>query len=377
MTTTLPEHVPNGTVTQALTVPLTASQTPSQTATRTAQPASYPELVLTLPPRPAQPEPAAAAPVGKPVDKRVKALQRFALSITVFNLLGHLVLGFEQAPITPIVCVLFAYALDLLLETLDARATGRSPGYAGGWRAFGIYLLPTHISALACAMLLYGNETLWPYLFAVAIAICSKHFVKLRLNGRSKHFLNPSNFGIVVVLLIFPWVSIAPPYHFTNHTTNALDWLLPLGILMAGTMLNLGLTGKMPLILGWVAGFVLQAVVRWLVFDHALLAALAPMSGLAFVVFTNYMITDPGTTPFKRRNQIIFGLTTAAVYGLLVVSHVAFGLFFALVITCALRAGVLLAAPVVRPAAKRAWERITTTTARPAEHATAATGGAP
>ena len=36
------------------------------------------------------------------------------------------------------------------------------------------------------------------------------------------------------------------------------------------------------------------------------------------VLYTNYMITDPGTTPFSRRGQIAFGLTNAAIYGLLV-----------------------------------------------------------
>ena len=55
-------------------------------------------------------------------------------------------------------------------------------------------------------------------------------------------------------------------------------------------------------------------------------------------MFTNYMITDPGTTPQIRGHQVIFGLTCAAVYGVLVESGVVYGLFFALVITCALRA---------------------------------------
>jgi enediyne biosynthesis protein E5 len=329
MTTTLPERAPG--------------QSPVKSApTITTD-------VLATPPR----------TVAPPVDKRVKALQRFAISITAFTILGHLFLGFEQAPITPVVCVLMGYFVDLVLETLNARATGRAPGYAGGWRSLVIYLLPTHIAGLACAMLLYGNASLWPYLLAITVAICGKHFVKIKINGRYRHFLNPSNSGIVVVLLVFPWVSIAPPYHFTNNTTGGLDWILPLGVLMAGTMLNAGLTGRMPLIFGWVGGFAAQAVVRWLVLDHVLLAALAPITGLAFILFTNYMITDPGTTPFKRRNQVVFGLTAAAVYGVLVVSHVVFGLFFALAITCVLRAAVLLATPYLRPRLGQAVDRVT------------------
>ncbi|WP_187347071.1 hypothetical protein [Nocardiopsis sp. CNR-923] len=50
------------------------------------------------------------------------ALRMFATSITVFTVLGHLLLGFEQSPLTPIAVVLVAYAVDLALESLGARA---------------------------------------------------------------------------------------------------------------------------------------------------------------------------------------------------------------------------------------------------------------
>lgn len=276
-------------------------------------------------------------PPAPKVDKRVKALRRFGVSITVFNIVGHLVLGFEQSPVTPIAAVLTSYAVALLLEYLDCSARGTKPGYSGGLNNLVTFLLPPHITALACAMLLYGNSSLWPYLFAVVVANTSKYILRIRVADKLRHVLNPSNFGIVVTLLLFPWVGIAPPYHFTNFTTGTIDWLLPLGILMLGTMINAKITGKWPLILGWVGGFAAQAVLRWLILDHALIAALLPMTGVAFILFTNYMIPDPGTTPAKPRNQVVFGVVAAFVYGLLVVFGVVFGLFFALVITCVLR----------------------------------------
>ncbi|GAA1458409.1 enediyne biosynthesis protein UnbU [Nocardiopsis exhalans] len=304
-----------------------------------------------------QPPQSAAPPKA---DHRLKALRMFATSITVFTVLGHLFLGFEQSPITPIAAILFGYALDLVLETLDARAEGREPGYAGGLGKMVDYLLPTHIAGLACALLLWGNASLWPYLFAVAVAVSSKYLFRLSVRGRKRHFLNPSNFGIAVTLLIFPWVGIAPPYHFTNNTFGTVDWLISLGILMAGTMLNVNLTKRWPLILAWVGGFALQAVLRWLFLDHMLLAALMPMTGVAFILFTNYMITDPGTTPSKPRNQMVFGFTTAMVYGLLVSFNIVFGLFFALVITCVLRGLVLVGAPFMPGAAATAPPTVTT-----------------
>lgn len=299
----------------------------------------------------------AAAPDG---DKRVKALARFAVSISVLTLVGHLALGFEQAPLTPVVAVLVSYATALGLERLDASAWQREPEYAGGIRSLVVFLLPAHITALACAMLLYGNASLWPYVFAVVVGNGAKYVVRIRVGTRLRHVLNPSNTGIVVTLLLFPWVGIAPPYHFTNGVTGAVDWIIPLGILMLGTMLNAKLTGKMPLIIGWLGGFVAQAIIRAVFFEHNLTAAMLPITGVAFILFTNYMITDPGTTPRSTRNQVVFGLTTALVYGVLVVSGVVFGLFFALVIVCVLRGAVLWAA---RPAAAAAPAPAARTTA--------------
>lgn len=303
---------------------------------------------------PAPPPP--APPRGTPA--RVMALRRVALSITAFTVLGHVFLGFEQSPLTPIVTLLVSYTVALVLEWLDSHATGRDPEYRGGVGALVTFLLPAHIAALACAMLLWGNSSLWPYAFAVAVANTGKYLLRLRVGGRMRHVFNPSNLGIATALVLFPWVGIAPPYHFTTNVTGALDWLLPLFVLGAGTMLNATLTNRMPLILAWVGAFVGQAILRWLLLDHALVAALLPMTGFAFVLFTNYMITDPGTTPFGRRGQVAFGVTTAAVYGLLVVSGVTFGLFFALVITCGLRAiGLLVQAR--RPTRPRPADRPT------------------
>lgn len=276
----------------------------------------------------------AAAPVPAGA---LTALKRFALSITAFNVIGHLWLGFEQAPITPIVTVAFAFAFAGLLEAVASAADGRPPAWRMGRDRLLAFALPVHISALACAMLLYGNAAVSPYLFAVAVGLSTKYLIRLRIKGQRRHVLNPSNTGIAVTLILFPWVGIAPPYQFTAGTEGIADWLIPLGILASGTMLNAGLTKRLPLILAWIGGFVLQAVFRSVVFDAALFGALVPLTGVAMILYTNYMITDPATTPSSKRGQIAFGLANAAIYGVLMLNHVAFGLFFALVITCGLR----------------------------------------
>jgi Na+-translocating ferredoxin:NAD+ oxidoreductase RnfD subunit len=309
----------------------TASRTAEPTV-RTAGPTAPRTVEPTVPPG-AEPTVPPGARSGA-ADPRITALRRFAISITVFNIVGHLFLGFEQAYLTPVVGLLTGYVVSLVLETVDAWARGRQPRYRGSARTFVNFLLPAHIAGLACAMLLYGNESLWPTVFAVTVAVASKYLVRVRVGGALRHVLNPSNFGISVTLLCFTWVSIAPPYQFTEFVRGPLDWLIPLAVLASGTMLNAKLTHRVPLILGWVGGFVLQAVIRALFFHDSLVSILLVMAGVAFILYTNYMITDPGTTPTAPRNQVIFGLLTALTYGALVVAHIAFGLFFALVIVC-------------------------------------------
>jgi hypothetical protein len=303
---------------------------------------------------PAPPPADTTAPPPAPKrDPRRAALLRFAISITALNVVGHLLLGFEQAPIVPIAAVLVAYAVSIGLEWLDAWARGTAPGFAGGRTEMFYFLLPAHIAALACAMLIYG-QNLGIYLFAVVVAVGSKYLFRLRVRGRLRHYLNPSNFGIAVTLIVLPTVGFVPPYMFLNRTDNPFDWLIPVFVLGAGTLLNSKLTRRMPLIAAWVGGYIAQAVLRAVFLGDNVWSALGMMTGVAFVLFTNYMITDPGTTPMAPRRQVVFGLTTAALYGLLVVLGVAYAIFFALVLTCALRGVTMKVGEVRRVRAERA-----------------------
>jgi hypothetical protein len=268
---------------------------------------------------------------------RLGGLRRFAVAITILNILGHTVFGFEQSVAQPLVALATAYSIELLLELINAWGNKRPPQFAGGWRNFVDFLLPAHISALAVAMLLYANDRLWPIVFATAVAICSKCVLRVPVGKGVRHFYNPSNFGISVTLLLFGWVGIAPPYHFTENLDGAGDWLLPALIICTGSFLNWRFTQKLPLIVAWLCGFFAQALIRSLLFGTPFVSALLPMTGVAFILYTFYMVTDPATTPQGKSAQVAFGLGVAVTYGLLLVFHVVFGLFFALTIVCTVR----------------------------------------
>ncbi|AGL16744.1 hypothetical protein [Actinoplanes sp. N902-109] len=271
-------------------------------------------------------------------DPRYKALRNFAISMSVFNILGYTLLGFEQPWTWPFFALAVGYATELTVEVIAAWAQRRRPAFRGHG-AWGVYtfLLPTHITALAANMLLYANDKFWPIAFAVVVAVGQKAVLQAPVKGRMRHFMNPSNLGITVTLLTFSWVNVAPPYHFTENVPDVIRLMVPVIIITAGTVLNAALTKKVGLIMGWMGAFIIQAVVRHFVFDVALWAALGTMTGVAFVLFTNYMVTDPGTTPSSFRHQFMFGASVGAVYGVLVALNIVYTLFFAVTIVCLAR----------------------------------------
>ena len=327
-------------------------------------------------------------------------LRRFALAITVFNLLGHFWFGFEQSYAQPLASLASAYVTQLLLEALEAWAQHRRPRFTRGFGALVNSLLSAHITGLACAMLLYANDRIWVVCFASAAAIASKTLFRMPVGSAkgawplllfqlvlflfllqtgeatsrwipvapqwmlafrlgvlalvlvlaailpygapTRHYLNPSNFGIAVTLLLFPWVGIAAPYQFTENLGTIGDWALPIIIICTGSFLNTWYTRRIPLALAWVGSFALQAIVSSLILWCStgfcpMASRLSAMTGVTFVLFTFYMVTDPATTPERPGAQVAFGASVALVYSLLVMSHIVFGLFVALVIVCVAR----------------------------------------
>jgi len=287
-------------------------------------------------------KPGGKPPEGSPPKQRepkfVTALRRFAISISIFNIAGYIFLGFEQPWAWPFVAIATAYTVELTLERIGSRVEGRAPRYGGrGFKGLMEFLFPAHITAIAVNMLIYVNDRIWVMIFAVTLAVAAKWILRAPVRGTMRHYMNPSNLGILMVLVLFPWGSIAPPYHFTEGLNNWGSWILPGIIIITGTILNAKLTGRMWLIMGWLSFFALQAIVRGVLFDTSIPGALAVMTGVAFILYTNYMVTDPGTTPSRPAAQFAFGAGVAVFYGLFMVAHIAYGLFFATAIVCLIR----------------------------------------
>ena len=291
-------------------------------------------------------------PPKKKRDPRM-GLRTSATLATIFVILGHSFFGFEQSVAQVFVCLAAGYVSALFFEWVDAKANGDIPGYAGGgFKKLIDWLLSAHMTAITLSFLLYYNRRLWIAALTVVLAIGSKYLFRVPQNGRLQHFMNPSNFGIAVVLSTFKWVGVLP-WGWTINLHGAWDWIVPLVITGLGFRLNLLFTGRLPLVGAWLVTFILQGAFRAWRMDTPLPGQLVALTGITMVLFTLYMITDPQTSPSRPRNQIIFGAGVAVAYSILFDLHLQYTMFYAVTAVCAIRGMILYAAskrePVPQP----------------------------
>lgn len=283
---------------------------------------------------------------------RLMALWYFCTLMTVWNILGRTILGFEQSFLQYFTAVGTAIGVQILLEWIDARANGRAVRYGDGLVSFLNFLPPAIIAGSACSMLIFPNERLWPFVFAASLSIASKVLFRAPLgNGVTQHIFNPSNLGVTVTLFALPWVGIAPPYHFANRVEGTANLVIPCLVLATGVFLHWMFTNRLPLILSFLGAFVLQGLARSWLFGMPWPVPLMPMFGAAFLVFTLYMIPDPATSPIGWKAQVAFGAAIPLVYSVLISSHRVYGVFLSLLIVSAVRGAYLyLRAWLSRPA---------------------------
>jgi len=124
--------------------------------------------------------------MSKP-DLRLAGLRRFAISISVLNLLGHTVLGFEVSWAQMFVALITAFLTEIVLEVANAWANERPARFAGGFWKLVDFLLPAHIAGMAVAMLLYPGALILPFCFRLR----SCHRLKSVIHCTSKWFPTP------------------------------------------------------------------------------------------------------------------------------------------------------------------------------------------
>ncbi len=304
-----------------------------------------------------------SAPISSPRKKRDprNGLRMSATFATIFTILGHTVFGFEQPVAQVFVAVGTGYLCALFFEWVDARANGVAPNFSGGGiRKLVDFLLPAHMTSITLSFLLYFNQRFWITALTVALALGSKYVFRVRQNGRLQHFMNPSNFGIAVVLVTYQWTGVLP-WGFTIGLNGVWDWLVPLIIVALGFRLNLLFTGRLPTVAAWLGTFIVLGLGRaW--FQHTPIGTqLVVLTGITNVLFTFYMITDPQTSPSRLRSQILFGSGIACTYFVLLALHIQYMMFYSVTIVCATRGLGLYVLSLRAPSAMLAAVPVVTT----------------
>ena len=181
--------------------------------------------------------------------QRLGGLRRFAIAISILNLLGHTVFGFEQAWITPLLGLASAYSTELLFEVLDAMLIGRRPKFrAAAWSGSSISFSGPHQGT--------GRRH---------AAICERAAAAGGVRGGHSHRIEKHL-----------------PRADRQGDTSLLQSLqlrhLPGVIICTGSFLNWRFTKRLPLIAAWLSCFVAQALLRHWLFGARRESALLPRS---------------------------------------------------------------------------------------------------
>jgi hypothetical protein len=155
-------------------------------------------------------------------------------------------------------------------------------------------------SSMSILLLLHATQSLWLVL-AIVLAISSKFFI--RWNHR--HIFNPSNIGIVAVLLLTDsaWIT-------SGQWGQTMWWaILLLGL---GLLFFIGIS-RLLSSLSFLFIFALLIILRAVWLGDTWNIPLHQLQSGALLVFTFFMLSDPMTTPDSRMGRILFGSMVALI----------------------------------------------------------------
>ena len=209
------------------------------------------------------------------------------LLITCVLLAGQLSFGFLESWSRTFLAIITAIGVEM--------AIGRA--VYGKWP----HLASAYVSGISVGILV-RSPAYWPYALCAAISIMSKYV--LRVRGR--HLWNPTNFGIVAMLLLAPDSVASLSVQWGNN-------LLPMVIVWIFGAVILRMVGRLHITLTYVASFILFGALRSAVTGHPFLAEVAPITGPMYQLFIFFMITDPKTTVGPKWAQCLVAFLVAAV----------------------------------------------------------------
>ena len=209
------------------------------------------------------------------IDKRYLA----PVLVTMVLIVGQVTFGFLESWGRTMLAIVTSIVMEMVLGRL---VTGKVP-----------HLASAYVSGISVGMLVRSPE-FWPYALCSAISITSKYLI--RVDGR--HIWNPSNLGIVAMLVLAADTVASLSVQWGNTLLPMITvWLF--GAVIINTL------GRFHITLTYVASFVLFAALRSGLTGHPFLSEVAPITGPMYQLYIFFMITDPKTTVRTKKGQML------------------------------------------------------------------------
>lgn len=165
----------------------------------------------------------------------------------------------------------------------------------GKWRN----MSSAYISGISVGILV-RSPFLWPYALCAMISIASKYVLRFR----DQHLWNPSNFGIVAILVLAPGSVAGLSVQWGNNIWAMLViWII--GSVSIYRLRRFHICGT------YVVSFFLFALLRSWMTGDPFFAEISPITGPMYQLFVFFMITDPKTTVKSKNWQYVFAFMVA------------------------------------------------------------------
>jgi|GEM_PF-801645 len=234
-----------------------------------------------------------------------------AAAQTLWVVLGQTTYYFNRDPVQLTAAIGTALVLDFVLMLVVLRQITLP--------------LSAYLTGLSIGILLESYD--WRIFVVASVwGILSKYLVR----DSKRHFFNPSNFGLVVALLLCPQIATIAPGSQWGADYRVAVVIIVLGLLMMKRL------NRLHLAVAWLAGYVMMACVRMALGQGGMVFALGPMTGAEFALFTFVMLPDPKASPPTRRARIHWGLSIAVLDGVMRYFEIRYSMFFSLFIHCAM-----------------------------------------
>lgn len=200
-----------------------------------------------------------------------------------------------------------------VLITAVVVAAHISFGILDGWEKFGAALSAAVVAELLLHKMVTGewrnlssayisgnsagilvrSPMIWPFALCAAISIASKYVFRYK----GSHLWNPTNFGIVVMLLIAS----------DSMAVLSIQWGSNMWAMLAIWVIGLLVISKVKLFhvcAVYIVSFVGFAWLRSLLTDSVFITEVAPLTGPMYQLFVLFMITDPKTTVSTKNGRM-------------------------------------------------------------------------